>query len=244
MNNEMRSNGWSAVGNSAAAGLLVALSIVCVAMLAFRTVAADEVRFLFMVWNLFLAWLPFVASSAAVALRRFESKPSAYTAIVACLGILWLLFYPNAAYLTTDFIHLIANRPAYMGHGTVDYMVWYDLILFFFFAWCGIFLGFLSQYQIHRLVAGRIGETAGWLFVIATSALGGYGVFLGRIVRLNSWDALVSPRYLIGEVLGNLHWRGFWFSALFGLFMLTTYGFLYALQGRKGSYANRNEHTM
>lgn len=250
LRNTRNMDGVSWSGNGAAAVLLVLLSGVGFAMLAFRPVLAEEVRYLFMLWNLFLAWLPYVASASAVAIWRAgrrrprERRHPLQAAAVAGLGVLWLLFYPNAAYLTTDFIHLIVNRSIYIVQGAFGYLVWYDIVLFFFFSWCGIFLGFLSQYQFHRLFAERFGEAAGWLFVAATCALGGYGVFLGRVVRLNSWDALLSPTYLAEEILGNLHWRGFGFSAIFGFFMLVTYAFLYVLQEKRGSYTDRRQHTM
>src|SRR5690606_37803199 len=132
--------------------------------------------------------------------------------------VLWLLFLPNGFYLTTDFIHLIAGRHRYMSDGAFGYLVWYDLVLFFLFAWCGVFLAYLSTRQFHNMVRLRLGGGFGWLFIVVVSVLSGYGVFLGRIVRLNSWDAWVRPLELIGDVLGNLHWQGAAFSLLFSVF--------------------------
>ena len=221
------------LGNGKVAWMLVALSLGCFAMLLFRPFLANETRFLFMLWNLFLAWLPYAASIAATAVAgagRGGAAGTVRTALALGLGALWLLFLPNSTYLTTDFIHLIAGRHRYVAEGAFGYLVWFDLVLFFLFAWCGIFLGFLSTYQFHRLVAARVGRFGGWAFVGAVSLLTGYGVFLGRIVRLNSWDALLRPMELIAEVLGNLHWRGAAFSLLFSVFMAVTYLFLYHLQ--------------
>lgn len=218
------------LGNSRIAALLIGLSFGCLAMLAFRSHYTGETRFLFMVWNLFLAWLPYAASVTAVFLVRACSPGRVRHIAVGAVGVLWLLFFPNATYLTTDFVHVVANRQEYIVDGTFGYLVWFDVVLFFFFAWCGIFLGFLSFYQFHRLVAGSLGEGAGWLFVAAVSLLGGYGVFLGRIVRLNSWDALVNLSDLMERVVDNLHKSGAAFSLLFSFFVAATYAFLYFLQ--------------
>ncbi|WP_158299277.1 DUF1361 domain-containing protein [Paenibacillus antri] len=232
----------SPLGNARVAGLLVLLSLGCFAMVCFRPIVSGDRLFLFMLWNLFLAWLPYAASVAATIIagggngnggsggRGRKAPGVAATVLVLGLGALWLLFLPNSTYLTTDFIHLVAGRHRYVDRGEFGYLVWFDIVLFFLFAWCGVFLAYLSTYQFQRLVAIRFGRPAGWAFVGAVSLLTGYGVFLGRIVRLNSWDAWVRPMELIGEVLGNLHWRGASFSLLFGVFMAVTYLFLYHLQ--------------
>ncbi|HZG85293.1 DUF1361 domain-containing protein [Paenibacillus sp.] len=229
---EVRRGSW--LGHPATAALCAALSAGCCAMLAFRPTLAEEVRFLFLGWNLFLAWLPYVAAAAAALLLRSPALRPLCRAGAIASGILWLLFLPNALYLATDLIHLIAGRNRYIEGGSISYLVWYDLCLFLAFFWCGVFLGFLSTLIMHRLTADRFGRPAGWAFVAVVSLLCGYGVFLGRIVRLNSWDALVRPNELIEEVLGNLHWRGAAFSLLFAAFAGVTYLFLYLLQRRGG----------
>jgi len=216
-----------------AALLLVATSAACVALLAFRRELAGEARYLFMLWNLFLAWLPYAAAVAAgLAVRASPGRVLSGAAVLG-LGALWLLFLPNCMYLVTDFIHLIAGRNRYVTDGAFGYLVWFDLVLFFLFAWAGILLGYLSMFRFHRLAAVRFGTVAGWAFVAVVSGLNGYGVFLGRIVRLNSWDAWMRPAALIEDVLHNLHVRGIAFSLLFGALTFATYVTLYHLQEGK-----------
>jgi uncharacterized membrane protein len=220
------------LGNVRIAGLLALLSLGCLAMLVVRPVVANETRFLFLLWNLFLAWLPYAASIAATAVAGRGRFGPIRLLVVLALGALWLLFLPNGAYLTTDFIHLIEGRRRYVEGGEYGYLVWFDLILFFLLSWCGLFLSYVSTRQFHRLVAVRFGRLVGWAFVSGVTLLAGYGVFLGRIVRLNSWDAWMRPLELIGSILGNLHWRGAAFSLLFSGLMGVTYLFLYHLQDR------------
>lgn len=222
------------LGNGKVAALLVALSFGCLAMLWFRPSVSGDVRFVFLLWNLFLAWLPYAASAAAVASYRLIGRGTGPRKLaIAGFGLLWLLFLPNAAYLTTDFIHLIVNKHNYVTRGEFSYLVWFDIVVFFLFAWCGLFLSFLSTYQMHRMVAERKGEGFGWAFVGVVSVLAGYGVFLGRIVRLNSWDAIFNPEYLMNEILGNLHMRALSFTLLFTVFLAVIYIFMYHLQERK-----------
>ena len=52
----------------------------------------------FLIWNLFLAWIPvFFAAGFAVVHRRVWLVP---------LGLGWLAFLPNSPYLVTDLVHL------------------------------------------------------------------------------------------------------------------------------------------
>ena len=80
---------------------LLAASALCVATVEFRGHHTGDTYYRFLVWNLFLAWVPFLFALGAYAVARRGGGPA-----VVVLGILWLLFFPNAPYLITDFIHL------------------------------------------------------------------------------------------------------------------------------------------
>jgi len=216
---------------AAAAALL--LSAACFAMLVFRTTIADRPYYFFMMWNLFLAWLPYAGAVAAGAVyNRFADGGALRALVLLALGAFWLLFLPNCAYIVTDVIHLIASRNRYLVSGGFGYLVWFDIALFFLFAWLGILLGYLSTLQFHRMTARRFGPAAGWAFALAASLLAGYGVFLGRIVRLNSWDAWIRPEELLIEAMDNLHFRGIAFSLTFAFLIAATYVTLYLLHER------------
>lgn len=217
-----------------AAVMTAALSAACLAMLIFREVLTDETRHLFMLWNLFLAWIPYAAAVAAgVILKLFPSGGWLRGTVILAVGSVWLLFLPNSAYMTTDLIHLISGQRRYITAGGFGYLVWFDIVLFFLFAWIGILLGYLSMLQFHRMTARRYGAAAGWMFALTASLLAGYGVFLGRVVRLNSWDAWLRPEELLRNVLDSLHLRGIAFSLLFGFLIAATYATLYQLQESK-----------
>lgn len=221
-------------GNTRTAALIVVLSAVCFGFVVFRHTLTGELRFLFLLWNLFLAWLPYLVSTAAAWTESFGLNKPMKALLLAAFGIPWLLLFPNAPYLTTDFIHLVANKPLYISDGDISFLFWYDLVLFFLFSWCGLFLGYLSAFQFHRIVAKMAGEAAGWLFIMIVALLGGYGIFLGRVVRLNSWDVVFNPFRLLFGVIENMHRNGFLFTCLFAFFLLVIYIFLYSLRERKG----------
>jgi len=200
---------------------LAATSVLCAALIAVRTLRMDDDHYRFLLWNLFLAWLPLATSMSALVLIRF-AKGYVLATGLTLLGVAWLLLYPNAPYLTTDFIHLIFN-PFRLGYDKDGLLLWYDLVTFFVFSWCGLLLGYLSMRQFHVIVMQYFGRLSGWIFVFVVSFLGGFGVYLGRIVRLNSWDALFNPFRLIHGVIDGINAHAAGFTLLFGTLILIVY---------------------
>jgi uncharacterized membrane protein len=157
-------------------------------MLLLRIGYARQASFLFLSWNLFLAWIPLLLSLLSWRCRR-------HSLLAIALGILWLLFLPNAPYLVSDLIHL---KPG----GVVP--MWYDLGMLFAFAFVGLALGLHSLHIMQALVKGRFGPLAGWCFVLAAAVLSGLGVYIGRFLRWNSWELLQYPEHLASDLLATL----------------------------------------
>jgi uncharacterized membrane protein len=168
-------------------------------------------------WNLFLAWLPMLGALVAYNLgRRYGRR--AWPLILPIL-VLWLLFFPNAPYILTDLAHL-------GPYGPVPW--WYDLILVITYALTGVFLGLVSLYLMQSLVRRAFGAAVSWVFTLAVLALSGFGVYLGRFQRWNSWDLLTDPSGLLAYIWTHVsnpavYGRGIVFSALFSLCMAAMY---------------------
>ncbi|NNG97317.1 DUF1361 domain-containing protein [Gordonia araii NBRC 100433] len=128
----------------------------------------------FLIWNLFLAWIPLgFALVFAVARRRIWLVP---------FGIAWLAFLPNAPYLITDLVHLRDG-----------YDLWRHVLQYGFAAWTGLILGVVSMRLIHRRLTAEFGAVAGWAAMAVTVALCAVGVVIGRFQRWNSWDLINRP---------------------------------------------------
>lgn len=152
---------------------LVGLSALAGALWAFRATLAGP-RFTFLFWNLFLAWVPWLLSSA-LPRTRWLFWP---------LATLWLAFFPNAPYLLTDLIHLRPRDGA---------PLWFDVLLFAAFGLAGCAVGWASLSAVHRELHRRWGATRAALAVVTCVVLCGVGVFLGRFARLNSWELFTDP---------------------------------------------------
>lgn len=211
--------------------LLFALATgLCVALLAARMHYTGSHGYKFLVWNLFLAWIPFLASWTLSLPRRVPA------ALLVGIGAIWLAFFPNAPYIVTDFIHLRKAGPA---------PVWYDAMLIASFAWTGLVLGIVSLRQMQALVRERLGEFAGWAFAAIALCLGGLGVYLGRFERWNSWDLLVQPQAILGDVAGAFlnplaHQRTIVIILVFTTFLAVAYLLTSTLLGPRFERRERN----
>jgi uncharacterized membrane protein len=155
-------------------------SLVSVALARLRNALAGDLDFGFLIWNLGLAWIPFLFALGAYAYARRAVS-------MLALGVGWLLFFPNAPYIVTDFVHLQRGSPV---------PLWYDALTIGAFAAVGLGLGFASLYLMQCVVRREVGAAAGWSIVVVASMLGSLGIYLGRFVRANSWDILTRPEWL------------------------------------------------
>ena len=191
-------------------------SALAVAILAGRVLRAQQGSYIFLVWNLFLAWVPYGWSLWAASIQR--RYPRDWWRLLLP-GALWLLFFPNAPYIITDFVHLRERLPV---------PLWYDIGLLAAFAWNGYFLAVVSLQTMQRLVRRRCGNVASWLFVAISIGLSGLGVYLGRFERWNSWDLLLSPHDVLVAALRPIlfplsHIRPLGASAMFATILMICY---------------------
>ncbi len=188
--------------------VLVLISAFSVALVAARIWYSGQITFIFLVWNLFLAWLPLTFAWLAL---RWQKRPF----IALPMFFLWLLFLPNAPYLVTDLIHLQARAPV---------PLWYDLILLLNYALIGILLGFVSLRIMQGIVNGRFGPAAGWLFAFFALSASGLGIYIGRFLRWNSWDIFLRPMPLLQDIWVQLFQpRTLAISGMLALIMILAY---------------------
>ncbi len=210
-------------------GLMATASAICLFLVVARREYSNTGRYTSLVWNLFLAWIPFLLAYFAYALSR--QKLLLYF-VLPVTAFLWLIFFPNAPYILTDLQHLAREETAAP--------LWYDVILMVWFAWTGLLLGLVSLYLMHEIVQRNFGRMLGWGFVLLVSGLSSFGVYLGRFVRLNSWDILQDPGEIAVSILGLVidpSLRLVAFTSLFTVFYLfvylTLYSFAHLLQEQR-----------
>ena len=159
--------------------------------------------FLFLVWNLFLAWIPYCITLLLPWVNKRFNKG---WVTILTLGA-WLCFFPNAPYILTDLFHLKSRAP--IPH-------WYDLMLLLSFAWTGLMLGYLSLLEVQHFLTKKLSSAKAWGLTICFLGLAGFGVYVGRYLRWNSWDVVTKPEVLINDLLEMLQ-HPFSFSGAMGL---------------------------
>jgi len=171
--------------------LLNTACAVCIALVAARVAYSDSGRHIGLIWNLFLAWIPFILAyiAHAISWRRIWLY-----LVIPFVAFLWLLFFPNAPYMLTDLQDLA--RTAY------DAPLWYDVIIVVWCSWTGMLLGVISLYLMQDIIVRTFGRFAGWAFIFIILPLSSFGIYIGRFVRLNSWDILQSPSETGIQILG------------------------------------------
>jgi len=200
--------------------LLNAACIVCIGLVVARVAYTDSGRHLGLIWNLFLAWIPFILAyvAHAVSWRRVTLY-----VVIPFVAFLWLIFFPNAPYMLTDLQDLARG-----GGGAP---LWYDVIIVVWSSWTGMLLGVISLSLMHDIVQRTFGRTLGWIFVFGISALSSFGIYVGRFVRLNSWDILQDPAETAMHLLGLVidpSMRLAAFTLLYFVFFLFVYLLLYS----------------
>jgi uncharacterized membrane protein len=205
---------------------LMLCTLLCASFLLTRAVFMRHWGYTFLVKNLFLAWTPFLLSAAVVLMVR--KWPAARLRILG-LAAAWLAMLPNAPYILTDMIHWRNRR---------EMPWWFDLGLVLMFALTGCFVGIVSLRMMHDLVRQRFGEIAGWAFVTMVSLLTGFGIYLGRFERWNSWDLLTRPHRIFFRAVWNLtnpylNDRTLGVTLMFGAIVLACYVMVVSVNGSR-----------
>jgi uncharacterized membrane protein len=190
-------------------------------MLAARTTVSDQLSYTFLVWNLFLAGIPVLLALAFETALRHRRE-----LVAAIVGVGWLLFFPNSPYLMTDLIHLQERPPT---------PLWFDALILVSAAVAGLLAGFVSLHLVQSAVGVRWSRAWGWVVAVTVLGLSGFGVYLGRFARYNSWDVLTRPRSLLYDVGSSVGpsggGRAVVVTALFSSFLLCSYATVRLLSG-------------
>ncbi|HMD79838.1 MAG TPA: DUF1361 domain-containing protein, partial [Anaerolineales bacterium] len=199
--------------------LLAGATIFSVVIWRVRSEVSGTIHYAFLIWNLFLAWIPFIIAyfTYTAPLRRKQIY-----VVVPIAAFFWLIFFPNAPYILTDFQHLAGVWR--------DVPVWYDVMLLIWFAFTGLLLGIVSLFLMQEIIRSEFGNWVGWGFVAVVAGLSSAGIYMGRFLRWNSWDILRNPAdvaLFTYERVQDPSLQSIGFTGLFASFFLFIYIALY-----------------
>lgn len=147
---------------------------------------------LYLLWNLFLAWVPFGLTIWLIRLLRRKAWSSWEGMAVSAA---WIAFLPNSFYMVSDFIHLSEVNP--------DRLLFYS-VLFASFIFTALALGIASLYMVHAELRRRLAAGAAWAWILCVLFICCVAIYVGRDLRWNSWDVLVDPAGLLFDLSSRL----------------------------------------
>ena len=165
--------------------------IFCLVLILLRVKFTQSITYMFLIWNLFLAGIPYAMSQLIKSNNWIKN-----TSILLIIALsIWLLFLPNAPYIITDLIHLNHINPN---------LIWFDALLIFVFAANGLLLAILSMVDVYTILKEKWSNTVALLSIVLISLLSGFGIYLGRYLRWNSWELFTKPHHLFQDIITSL----------------------------------------
>jgi uncharacterized membrane protein len=158
---------------------------ISIVILMIRLKVTQSYYLLFLVWNLFLALVPFVLSNYLLYRSNMNKLK------LGMITLVWLLFLPNAPYIITDFIHLL----------NPDTIFWYDMAMIASFAFNGLVLYLLSVWDMKEVLDQKFGELPLRMMWFLLPFVVSFGFYIGRFFRWNSWDIITDPIGLLHDLL-------------------------------------------
>jgi len=193
---------------------MIGISVLFNMLLLFvRIIYTQELTYGFYIWNTILALIPLTISRKIILKKKWK-----WFTIIPLF--IWLLFLPNAPYLITDIFHFEKRNPI---------PLWFDLMIVMSAAWNGLIICIISILQIESFVIKTV--QIKWIATLLSPTcilLCGYGVFIGRFNRFNSWDVITKPHNIAYNFLLQLrhpfqHIHVWGFTIVFASFLAIFY---------------------
>jgi uncharacterized membrane protein len=165
--------------------ILLGFFVFIAGMIVVRYIYSNGHGFVFLAWNLFLAWIPFNVSTL------FKKVEAAAVWKQLVVFFAWLLFFPNALYIVTDLIHLEMET-------TIP--KWFDTLLLFSSSITGLLMAFVSLLRVEYFLSKKFDSLRVQVLMIAILFASSFGVYLGRFLRWNSWDVVRHPVSLLFSI--------------------------------------------
>ncbi|WP_178989280.1 DUF1361 domain-containing protein [Winogradskyella schleiferi] len=169
--------------------------------------------FLFLIWNVFLAIIPYTIT------MYLSTKPNLSKLKLTFGLMIWLIFLPNAPYIVTDLVHIRIGN---------DSLLWLDILVILSFALSGLLLFYISILDMQKIVKSKFEKLPIEAISISILFLCGFGVYLGRFLRYNSWEIISQPQLLFLDILNIIiapfqNYEAWLFTLGFGLFLVVGY---------------------
>jgi len=193
--------------------ILFLLSASSLILLMARVKLTQSFHFLFLVWNLFLAGIPYLISTFLFINKKIN------IIILLFVTAIWLLFLPNAPYIITDLFHL--------KHSSWN-IIWLDTLVITAFSITGMLFFLKSVLSMEKTYKKYFNNnTINYALPVLFMAVS-FGIYLGRYLRFNSWEIINKPNLLFKSILNiiiqpNTNIKAWLFTLTFSMFLYIMY---------------------
>jgi len=168
------------------------LTAVSVGLFLAGAIANRSLQFDYLLWNLFLAWIPLLVSGLLLRSLRTRLWSSGWP---LALTFIWLILLPNTFYMISDFVHI---------QDVLRSSLLYDVVMFTSFIFTAALLGFSSLYLVHTRLCKRMSMRSSSIIAGIILFLCSFAIYLGRDLRWNSWDIITNPAGILFDVSDHL----------------------------------------
>ncbi len=181
-----------------------------------------------LLWNSFLALIPVALAYVALWASRIRSQKPLRNAVIVVVSLVWLAFLPNTCYLLTEWRHFLlyldVNDFYLRSHGNPALFLEMCTYSLYYLLYSGFgMLTFALAIRPMEHLACRKGASI-WFWAVPFFVALSIGVYLGLILRFNSWDLVGRPSVIwtaLVELGGKPRLLAFIFA--FGLFLWAAY---------------------
>ena len=139
---------------------------------------------LFLTINMFLAGVAWGISVIIEMLDEHHAKKW----VIIILTIVWVLFFPNLIYITTDFVHL-QNYQFFEIYAQSYMFIFSDWLVFFIIFVGAMISANLGVKSIKKILnVWHIDQSIKYIYLLVLFIVSSIGIYIGRFIRLNSWD--------------------------------------------------------
>ncbi len=182
-------------------------------------------------WNIILAFIPIILAYLFQLIIKEEKTELSHKIKIVLIFLFWLFFFPNSFYIITDFIHLGGEEFYFREHlyapftYTKNFIGYLTLLHIFFGAFVAAVMASYSLKMMQEYLINKYSRIKSELFVIVILFLSSIGIYIGRFLRLNSWDML-NPFYVIERFFISLNTFSIEFILMFLLIQAALYYFI------------------
>ncbi|MCD8821651.1 DUF1361 domain-containing protein [Staphylococcus gallinarum] len=171
----------------------------------------------FMTLNLFLAYVPF---ELCLLLNLFKPKFKFEWPLFIIFSLIFLLMVPNTLYMVTDLIHLNQfSFNFYQGLILIEWAYFTFLVSAVIFALYLLTIMFLEMERFTHY------KWLNYMLIVIMMFLNGFGIFIGRFLRLHSVYLINEPMRIFKEVVLHTDINAFGFILLLVVLQVLLFSF-------------------